>query len=150
MLDGFDNNQGTTNMQSLSSQVVQPSPDAIGEFKVQTNSFSAEFGRSAGAVVNVSIKSGTNSLHGSGWYYNRDDALAAKSWRANLLDQQKDDLDWNQFGDDVRRAHREEQSVLLRALRGRSAATAANLFLTQVPTVAQRIGRFPVCRRRSA
>ena len=65
VLDGFDNNQGTTNAQSMSTQVVQPSPDAIGEFKVQTNSFSAEFGRSAGAVINVSLKSGSNRLSGS-------------------------------------------------------------------------------------
>ena len=66
MLDGFDNNNGTQNAQSLSSQVVQPNPDAIDQFKVQTNSFSAEFGRSAGAVVNVSIKSGTNRAEGLG------------------------------------------------------------------------------------
>jgi hypothetical protein len=51
LLDGIDNNQGTTNAQALSAQVVQPNPDSIAEFKVQTNAFSAEFGRSAGGVV---------------------------------------------------------------------------------------------------
>jgi outer membrane receptor protein involved in Fe transport len=98
ILDGFDNNQGTQNAQSLSAQVVQPSPDAINQFKVQTNSFSAEFGRSAGAVVNVSIKSGTNTPHGSAWYYNRDASLAAKSWNANTFGLRKDDLEWHQGG----------------------------------------------------
>ncbi len=98
ILDGFDNNQGTQNAQSLSAQVVQPSPDAINQFKVQTNSFSAEFGRSAGAVVNVSIKSGTNTRRGSAWYYNRDASLAAKSWNANTFGLRKDDLEWHQGG----------------------------------------------------
>ena len=98
MIDGFDNNQGTQNQQSLSSQVVQPNPDAIEQFKVQTNSFSAEFGRSAGAVVNVSIKSGTNIPHGSTWYYNRDASLAAMSWTARTNNLRKDDLKWNQGG----------------------------------------------------
>ena len=98
MLDGFDNNNGTQNAQSLSSQVVQPNPDAIDQFKVQTNSFSAEFGRSAGAVVNVSIKSGTNAPRGSAWYYNRDSSLAAISWNAQRNNLPKDDLAWNQGG----------------------------------------------------
>ena len=80
VLEGVDNNQGTTNAQSLSAQVVQPSPDAIGEFKVQTNAYSAELGRSAGAAVNLVLKSGTDRMHGSAWYYNRDKALAATSW----------------------------------------------------------------------
>lgn len=98
MLDGFDNNQGTQNAQSMSSQVVQPNPDAIDQFKVQTNSFSAEFGRSAGAVVNVSIKSGSNAVHGSSWYYNRDASLASISWNALRNNLPKDDLSWHQAG----------------------------------------------------
>ena len=142
ILDGFDNNQGTTNMQSLSAQVVQPSPDAISEFKVQTSTFSAEFGRSAGAVVNVSIKSGTNTLHGSGWYYNRDDALAAKSWRANLLNLQKDDLGWNQFGGTVGGPIVMNKAFYFGHYEGFK-SNKTNLFLTQVPTAAQRSGAFP-------
>jgi hypothetical protein len=98
IIDGVDNNQGTTNAQALSAQVVQPSPDAISEFKVQTNGYSAEFGRSAGAVVNLVIKSGTNQMHGSGWYYNRDQALAATPWTANLIGAGKPELKWHQFG----------------------------------------------------
>ena len=98
IIDGVDNNQGTTNAQSLSSQVVQPSPDAIAEFKVQTNSYLAEFGRSAGAAVNVVIKSGTNQMHGSAWYYNRDTSLAATPWTNNLIGTGKPDLKWNQYG----------------------------------------------------
>jgi hypothetical protein len=98
ILDGVDNNQGTNNAQSLSAQVVSPSPDAIAEFKVQTNSFSAEFGRSAGAVVNVVLKSGTNSFHGSTWYYNRDSLFAANAWASNLAGAPKSNLSWNQFG----------------------------------------------------
>ena len=67
LLDGVDNNQNTHNMQSRSPQAVAPSPDALSEFKVQTSNYSAEFGRAAGAVVNASIKSGTNQIHGSAW-----------------------------------------------------------------------------------
>lgn len=101
ILDGVDNNQGTNNAQSLSSQVIAPSPDAIAEFKVQTNSYSAEFGRSAGAVVNVVLKSGTNDLHGSTWYYNRNAAFAANAWASNLAGAPKSNLSWNQFGGTV-------------------------------------------------
>jgi len=98
ILEGVDNNEGTNNAQSLSAQVVSPSPDAIAEFKVQTNSYSAEFGRSAGAVVNVVLKSGTNEVHGSTWYYNRNSAFAANAWASNLVGAAKSNLSWNQFG----------------------------------------------------
>jgi hypothetical protein len=142
ILDGFDNNQGTTNMQSRSSQVVQPSPDAISEFKVQTNAFSAEFGRSAGAVVNVSLKSGGNTMHGSGWYYNRDDALAAKSWQTNLLNLAKDNLKWNQFGGTFGGPIVRNRLFYFSHYEGFN-TNRTQTFLTTVPTADMKAGRFP-------
>ena len=63
-----------------------------------TNTFSAEFGRAAGAVINASIKSGSNQYHGSGWIYNRNASLAANKWENNWRALDKDDLKWNQPG----------------------------------------------------
>src|SRR5262245_5143559 len=141
VLDGFDNNQGTQNAQSLSAQVVQPSPDSISEFKVQTNSYSAEFGRSAGAVVNVSIKSGTNDVHGSGWYYNRDAALAANSWRSNLINAKKDDLRWHQFGGTLGGPIIKDKVFYFGSYEGFH-RLFSDAFLVNVPTEAQRSGIF--------
>lgn len=141
VLDGFDNNQGTTNAQSLSTQVVQPSPDAIGEFKVQTNSFSAEFGRSAGAVVNVSLKSGTNRVGGSAFYYNRDKSLASKSWLAELNNLPKEDLQWNQGGGTLGGPIRRDQAFFFASYEG-FRRTFSNSFVTNVPTAEQKQGIF--------
>ncbi len=77
MLDGVDNNAYGTSNQSFSSQVVQVSPDAVQEFKVQTNTYSAEFGRSGGAVINASYRSGTNDFHGNVWEFHRNTVLNA-------------------------------------------------------------------------
>ncbi|GMV21782.1 MAG: hypothetical protein AMXMBFR57_17310 [Acidimicrobiia bacterium] len=141
VLDGFDNNQGTQNAQSLSAQVVQPSPDAIGEFKVQTNSFSAEFGRSAGAVVNVSLKSGTNLMSGSAFYYNRDKALASKSWLAETLNQPKEDLKWHQAGGTLGGPIARDRAFFFASYEG-FRRSFSNTFLTNVPTAQQRQGVF--------
>ena len=65
LLDGVDNNSYGTSNQSYSSQVVQPSPDAVAEFKVITSNFSAEYGRVGGGVVNAALRSGTNQFHGT-------------------------------------------------------------------------------------
>src|SRR5580698_5575637 len=67
MLDGVDNNAYGTSNQGFSNQVMQPSPDAIQQFKVETNNYSAEYDHAAGAVINATIKSGTNQYHGSLW-----------------------------------------------------------------------------------
>lgn len=77
MLDGVDNNFYGTSNQGFSNQVVQASPDAVQEFRVQTNNFSAEFGRAGGAVINASIRSGTNEFRGSAYDFLRDTSLNA-------------------------------------------------------------------------
>ncbi|MEK7408458.1 MAG: TonB-dependent receptor [Acidobacteriota bacterium] len=62
---------------------LHPSPDAVQEFKVQTNSFGAEFGFTGGTVVNLVTRSGTNDLHGSLYEFHRNSALNANNWFAN-------------------------------------------------------------------
>jgi len=141
LLDGVDNNQGTTNAQALSAQVVQPSPDSIAEFKVQTNSYSAEFGRSAGGVVNVSIKSGSNDEHGSAWYFNRDAALAARGWTNNLLNLPKPTLAWNQYGATFGGPAVKNKLFYFGAYEG-FRQSFADTFLVTVPTAEQRRGVF--------
>jgi hypothetical protein len=79
-LDGIDNNSGSTNLQESSVQVIQPPPDALQEFRIQTRTYSSEFGTSAGAIINASIKSGTNQFHGDLWEYLRNAAFDANSY----------------------------------------------------------------------
>jgi Carboxypeptidase regulatory-like domain/TonB dependent receptor len=80
LLNGIDNNSWSENLQEFSVQVVQPPPDAIEEFRVQTRTYSSEFGNSAGAVVNATLKSGTNQYHGNLFEYLRNKVLNANSW----------------------------------------------------------------------
>ena len=83
LLDGHDNNsQQISTGHSGQKEIVKPSVDAIQEFKVVTNSYSAEYGRSSSGVVSVSLKSGTNSLNGSLYEFFRDDALNATNYFA--------------------------------------------------------------------
>src|SRR3982751_5139304 len=75
---------------------MQPTPDAIGEFKVVTNNMSAEYGRAAGATINVSYRSGTNAVQGSAWEFLRDDALNATGFFKPAAG--KPGINRNQFG----------------------------------------------------
>ncbi|HNY40280.1 MAG TPA: carboxypeptidase regulatory-like domain-containing protein [Bryobacteraceae bacterium] len=77
MLDGVDNNAYGTSNQGFSNQIIQLNPDAVQEFKVQTNNFSAEYGRAGGAVINASLRSGTNEFHGAAWEFLRNTKLNA-------------------------------------------------------------------------
>ena len=98
MLDGIDNNSDTVDFLNGTNYVVLPPLEAIQEFKVQTSGFSAEFGRSGAAVLNATIKSGTNSFHGAAWEYFRNDMLDAADWFENFHNVPKGELRQNQFG----------------------------------------------------
>ncbi|PYQ39203.1 MAG: hypothetical protein DMG99_16780, partial [Acidobacteria bacterium] len=104
MLDGIDNNSDTVDFLNGTNFVVLPPVDAIQEFKVQTTNFSAEFGRSGAAVMNATVKSGTNQLHGDVWEFFRNDKLDAADYFERTLDPngnahtQKGELRQNQFG----------------------------------------------------
>ena len=82
ILDGVDNNTNLVDFLNGSSYVMRPPPDALSEFSLQTSNFSAEFGHSAGGVMNASIKSGTNHIHGDVWEYLRNTNLDAINWNA--------------------------------------------------------------------
>jgi hypothetical protein len=82
ILDGVDNNSSAIDFLNGASYVIRPPPDALAEFKVQTSDYSAELGHSAGAVLNASLKSGTNAFHGDVWEYLRNDVLDARSFMA--------------------------------------------------------------------
>src|SRR5579864_3326359 len=94
LLDGVDNNANLGDVLNESAFVIQPSVDAIDEFKVQTNSYSAEFGRGNGAIMNAILKSGTNSLHGDAYEFLRNDKLDGK----NAFDASRQPYKQNQFG----------------------------------------------------
>ena len=98
LLDGIDNNSNAVDFLNGTNFIVLPPVDAISEFKVQTADFSAELGRSAGAVLNATIKSGTNSIHGAVWEFFRNDKLDAADWFEDNAGIKKGKLRQNQFG----------------------------------------------------
>jgi hypothetical protein len=97
LIDGVDNNSYGTSNQGFSNQVMQPPPDAVGEFRVVTNNQSAEYGRAAGATVNVAYRSGANQFRGNAWEFFRDTSLNATTYFVPA-DGQKPPLRRNQYG----------------------------------------------------
>jgi hypothetical protein len=77
MIDGMDNNE-----RAIGTMVLRPSMDALAEFRVQTNLYTAELGRTAGGVVNLVTKSGTNDVHGSLFEFLRNENLDARNFFA--------------------------------------------------------------------
>src|SRR6185437_16060624 len=98
-LDGIDNNT-VSNAGAIGRNgiAVVPSVDAVQEFKVKTNNFSAEFGHAAGAVVNATIKSGSNQFHGTLFEFLRNDVLDANNFFTNAAGQPRPPFHQNQFG----------------------------------------------------
>ncbi|BDC49452.1 hypothetical protein F183_A17680 [Bryobacterales bacterium F-183] len=87
-----EQNSGITDLK------FSPSVDVVQEFKMQTNFFSAEYGQTGGAVVNMVTKSGTNSLHGTGYYFLRDAKLNANDWFSNRAGRAIPAFHRDQFG----------------------------------------------------
>jgi Carboxypeptidase regulatory-like domain len=98
LLDGIDNNSNAVDFLNGTNFIVLPPLDALAEFKVQTADFSAELGRAGGAVLNATIKSGTNGIHGAVWEFFRNDKLDAADWFEDNAGIQKGELRQNQFG----------------------------------------------------
>jgi hypothetical protein len=140
LLDGIENKNKIVGFDSSSAQVIQPVLDGIQEFKVQTNTFSAEFGQSAGAVVNVTLKSGTNQLHGSAYEFLRNSALDAKPYfqptsvRPQFIQ--------NLFGATVGGPAIKDRTFGFFSWQSQREVNAAPQLAT-VPLAAQRAGQFP-------
>lgn len=98
LLDGVDNNSNLVDFINGAGYVIRPSVDALQEFKVQTSSYSAEFGRAGGAVLNATIKSGGEHFHGNVFEYHRNAAMDAANYFDNYQGLRKGKFIRNQFG----------------------------------------------------
>ena len=118
-----------------------PPVDATEEFKVETSSYSAEYGRSSGAIMNVNIKSGTNKLHGSFYDFLRNSDLDSNNFFQNLAGQPIPKLAYNQYGVSVGGPIRHDRTFFFANFEGFNQRQAASL-TTTVPTALQRGGDF--------
>ncbi len=92
------NLDGSPNLAYSGQVAFTPPSDAVQEFKVQTNSFDAQNGFTAGSTVNVALKSGTNQLHGSAYLYDREKNRTANNFFNNKLGRERPDRQYNRYG----------------------------------------------------
>jgi len=140
-LDGIDNNSKSENLQEQSTQSVIPPPDALQGFVLQTRTYSAEFGTSAGAVVNVSTKSGTNQFHGAAWDFIQNGALNANTFFNDYNGVAKGQYDQNQFGGTFGGPIKRDKTFFFAAYENLLSTTALTEFAI-VPTTAMQGGDF--------
>jgi Carboxypeptidase regulatory-like domain len=149
LLNGIDNNVNVIDFLNQTSFVIGPSVDAIGDMQVITNGASAEYGRAAGGIVDVTIKSGTNDLHGSVFEIFQNTVLDANRWENNLAGKPRNPFKQNQFGGTLGGPLIKNKLFMFGDYQGTRIATAGgsiqNLgyggFYT-VPTLAMRNGDF--------
>lgn len=137
LLDGIDNNSNLVDFLNGTSYAVRPAVDAIQEFKVQTNDYSSEFGRSAGAVLNATIKSGTNGFHGNAWEFLRNDKLDAANFFENAGGIQKGKYRQNQFGASIGGPIRKDKTFFFGDYEGTRIRQAIP-YVNTVPTAQER------------
>src|SRR5579875_1553498 len=137
LLDGADNNSYDLADAGRMAGMVAPSVDAIQEFKVLTNSYSAEYGRGTGATVNVTIKSGTNELHGALFEFLRNDEVDAKNFFAAKNPQYQR----NQYGFDAGGPIIKNKLFIFGDYEGTKIRQAQSVQNT-IPTALERTGNF--------
>ncbi|MBT9331555.1 TonB-dependent receptor [Paracidobacterium acidisoli] len=98
MLDGISDNNDTADWGNGTSYAIKPPPDALEEFKVETANYSAEYGRSGGAVVNAVTRSGQNRFYGDLWEYNRNSFFDSNDYFLNAARQPRPAYNRNQYG----------------------------------------------------
>ncbi len=142
LLDGIDDNADLVDFLNGTAYVVRPPVDAIQEFKVQTNDYSAEFGRSAGAVLNATIKSGTNSFHGDAWEFLRNERLDAANFFENSpTPTKKGEYRQNQFGATLGGPIRKDKTFFFADYEG-TRIRQATPWVATVPTARERASQY--------
>jgi hypothetical protein len=138
--NNFNVNGGDANDQFVNLPTVQPTPDAIEEFRVITNTFDAEYGRNSGAVVNVVTKSGTNSLHGNVYEYFRNTVLDGKGF----LNTTRPQWNQNQFGGTLGGPIKKDRTFFFGSYEGRRVREGISGQEVFVPTPDELGGNFSI------
>ena len=150
LLDGVDNNTSVTSGSIGRAGIAYtPSVDAVEEFKVKTNNFSAEFGRSAGGIISATTKSGTNALHGSAWEFLRNEKLDANNFFSNAGGLKRQAFKQNQFGFTLggpveipKIYHGKDRTFFFGDYEGTRRRTTASSTLLDIPPLPFRSGDF--------
>ncbi|HEV2381889.1 MAG TPA: TonB-dependent receptor [Terriglobia bacterium] len=133
---------GRYDMSGGSMDEYSPGTDAIGEFKVQTSNYSAEYGDTGGAIVNFSMKSGTNQFHGTAFEYNKNPMFNAAGLLANAFGTPKDNEKENNFGGTIGGPIRKDKVFFFGSYEGDRFTDFAYSGTTTIPTAAMRQGDF--------
>jgi hypothetical protein len=136
--NNYQVNGGNANDVFVNLPAIQPSPDAIEEFRIITNTFDAEFGRNSGAVVNVVTKSGTNEWHGDFYEFIRNKVLNAK----NFFDTTKADFKQNQFGATLGGPIKKDKTFIFGSYEGRRIISGVSSGTVLLPTTGELAGDF--------
>lgn len=134
---------GVNNMDvgSNATLLVFPSVDAIQEFRVERNSFSAEYGQAQGAVINLITKGGGNQFHGAAFEFLRNDALNATDFFLNSANQPKQKLRYNNFGFNVNGPIKKDRIFFFWSEEWRR-ERRGTVLTAKVPTAQERVGDF--------
>jgi hypothetical protein len=141
LINGIDNNNYILGADSANMNALTPSVDAVQEFQVETSNYSAEYGHSAGGIISVEIKSGTNAFHGGVYEFLRNTALDANDFFANRAGLPRTPLHRNQFGGTMGGTILKNRSFFFVSYEGER-QTSNNAGFTTVPIGQEATGNF--------